>query len=257
MHIPLNRRLALLIDAENVDYRLANCLMQEVVRHGEPIVRRAYGNFRMEKLRDWAEACPRLGIRPQHIEVRTKRKNAADIALAIDAMDLLHGGVVQGFCLVSSDSDFSGLVLRLREHGAYIVGLGQSKTLECFRQACPEFIEIESLPGAMDVLAATVPAVEAAASPKIATIAPKTAPPLAGDKKLAANDRNMLTEAFAKCLSQGAHAVTNDALMSELRKARPAFKLAQSGHSRLQSFLEAGGFSVTKNGKHLLISRPS
>lgn len=137
-------RLAVLIDAENTSARIASRLFEEVARIGDAVVRRIYGDFSGTRLRAWAEVLPAHAIRTQQNFAMTTGKNAADIALVIDAMDLLHTGRFDGFCLVSSDSDFSGLATRMREQGVEVFGFGERKTPEGFRQACRRFIFTES-----------------------------------------------------------------------------------------------------------------
>ncbi|WP_088343187.1 MULTISPECIES: NYN domain-containing protein [Rhodomicrobium] len=138
-------RFAILIDADNTSPRIAAGLFEEVAKFGEASVRRIYGDFSSQRLRSWAEILPKYAIDPYQQFAYTTGKNASDIALVIDAMDLLHSGRMQGFCLVSSDSDFTRLASRLREQGADVYGFGEQKTPESFRQACRRFIYTENL----------------------------------------------------------------------------------------------------------------
>jgi len=139
------RRFAVLIDADNASPRIAAGLFDEVAKFGEASVRRIYGDFSSQRLKAWAEILPKYAIDPYQQFAYTTGKNAADIALVIDAMDLLHSGRFDGFCLVSSDSDFTRLASRLREEGADVYGFGAHKTPESFRQACRRFIYTENL----------------------------------------------------------------------------------------------------------------
>src|SRR5271166_6462501 len=139
------RRLAILIDADNTSPRIAAGLFEEVAKFGEASVRRIYGDFSGQRLKSWAEILPKFAIDPYQQFSYTTGKNASDIALVIDAMDLLHSGRLDGFCLVSSDSDFTRLASRLREQGADVYGFGEQKTPESFRQACRRFIYNENL----------------------------------------------------------------------------------------------------------------
>jgi NYN domain/OST-HTH/LOTUS domain len=120
-------------------------LFEEVAKFGEASVRRIYGDFSGQQLRSWSRILQKHAIDPYQQFAYTKGKNAADIALVIDAMDLLHSGRFDGFCLVSSDSDFTRLASRLREQGADVYGFGAQKTPESFRQACRRFIYTENL----------------------------------------------------------------------------------------------------------------
>jgi uncharacterized LabA/DUF88 family protein len=138
-------RFAILIDADNTSPRIAAGLFEEVAKFGEASVRRIYGDFSGQRLKSWAGILPKYAIDPYQQFSYTTGKNASDIALVIDAMDLLHSGRLDGFCLVSSDSDFTRLASRLREQGADVYGFGEQKTPESFRQACRRFIYTENL----------------------------------------------------------------------------------------------------------------
>src|SRR5438477_1144429 len=138
-------RFAVLIDADNTSPQIAAGLFEEVAKFGEASVRRIYGDFSGPHLRSWSEILQKHAIDPYQQFAYTKGKNASDIALVIDAMDLLHSGRFDGFCLVSSDSDFTRLASRLREEGADVYGFGAQKTPESFRQACRRFVYIENL----------------------------------------------------------------------------------------------------------------
>src|SRR6266705_5006933 len=139
------RRLAIVIDADNTSPRIAAGLFEEVAKFGEARVRRIYGDFSGQRLKSWADILQKYAIDPYQQFAYTTGKNASDIALVIDAMDLLHSGRLDGFCLVSSDSDFTRLASRLREQGADVFGFGEQKTPESFRQACRKFIYTENL----------------------------------------------------------------------------------------------------------------
>ena len=142
---PRSRRFAVLIDADNTSPRIAAGLFEEIAKFGEATVRRIYGDFSSPRMRSWSEILQKFAIDPYQQFAYTSGKNASDIALVIDAMDLLHSGRFDGFCLVSSDSDFTRLASRLREEGADVYGFGAQKTPESFRQACRRFIYTENL----------------------------------------------------------------------------------------------------------------
>ncbi len=138
-------RLAVLIDADNASSRIATGLFEEIAKIGEASVRRIYGDFSGTRLKAWADVLATHAIMPHQNFAYTSGKNASDIALVIDAMDLLHSGRFDGFCLVSSDSDFTRLAARIREQGVDVYGFGEQKTPESFRQACRRFIYTENL----------------------------------------------------------------------------------------------------------------
>ena len=138
-------RLAVLIDADNASAKIADGLFEEIAKIGEASVRRIYGDFSNPRSKGWADTLSKHAIIPQQQFAYTTGKNASDITLVIDAMDLLHSGRFDGFCLVSSDSDFTRLAARIREQGIDVYGFGEQKTPESFRQACRRFIYTENL----------------------------------------------------------------------------------------------------------------
>jgi uncharacterized LabA/DUF88 family protein len=138
-------RLAVLIDADNASARIADGLFEEIAKIGEASVRRIYGDFSGTRSKGWADVLSKYAIIPQQQFAYTTGKNASDITLVIDAMDLLHSHRFDGFCLVSSDSDFTRLAARIREEGMDVFGFGEQKTPESFRQACRRFIYTENL----------------------------------------------------------------------------------------------------------------
>lgn len=142
---PRSPRLAVLIDADNTSAKIADRLFEEIAQLGEASVRRIYGDFTREGLGGWKRILAKHAIIPHQQFAYVTGKNASDIALVIDAMDLMHSGRFEGFCLVSSDSDFTRLAARIREHGLDVFGFGEQKTPESFRQACRRFIYTEFL----------------------------------------------------------------------------------------------------------------
>ncbi|WP_193370166.1 NYN domain-containing protein [Pelagibius marinus] len=138
-------RLAVLIDADNSSSKIADGLFEEIAAIGEASVRRIYGDFSHSRSKGWKEVLPKYAIIPHQQFPYTVGKNASDVAMVIDAMDLLHSGRFDAFCLVSSDSDFTRLAARIREEGLDVYGFGEQKTPESFRQACHRFIYTENL----------------------------------------------------------------------------------------------------------------
>jgi uncharacterized LabA/DUF88 family protein len=138
-------RLAVLIDADNAQASIAELLLAEISRYGTATVKRAYGDWTTQNLKGWKDVLHRFAIQPMQQFRYTLGKNATDSALIIDAMDLLHSGHVDGFCLVSSDSDFTRLATRIREAGIAVYGFGESKTPEPFVSACDKFVFTEIL----------------------------------------------------------------------------------------------------------------
>ncbi len=137
--------LAVLIDADNVPAKHAQAILKEVATIGEPALRRVYGDWSSSKLKPWAEQLPTLGLVARQETANTTGKNASDIGLVIDAMDILHSGKFDGFVIISSDSDFTALGNRLREDGLLVIGIGEKKTPQSLRNVCNRFIFIENL----------------------------------------------------------------------------------------------------------------
>lgn len=145
MPAPATDKLAVLIDADNAQASIARELLAEVSRYGTATIKRAYGDWTTPNLRGWKEALQALAIHPIQQFANTTGKNATDSALIIDAMDLLHGAGLNGFCIVSSDSDYTRLATRIREAGLAVYGLGEKKTPAAFVAACDKFIYTEIL----------------------------------------------------------------------------------------------------------------
>ena len=145
MAINTNQKLAVLIDADNAQASVIQELLAEVSRYGTATIKRAYGDWTTTNLKSWKEVLHTLAIQPIQQFSYTTGKNATDSALIIDAMDVLHTGNVDGFCLVSSDSDFTRLATRIREAGLVVYGFGERKTPEPFVAACDKFIYTEIL----------------------------------------------------------------------------------------------------------------
>jgi uncharacterized LabA/DUF88 family protein len=138
-------KLAVLIDADNAPPSVIDELLAEVATFGTASVKRAYGDWTTPNLRGWKEVLHRLAIQPIQQFSYTTGKNSTDSSLIIDAMDLLYAGKLDGFCLVSSDSDFTRLANRIREAGLLVYGFGERKTPAAFVAACDKFIFTEIL----------------------------------------------------------------------------------------------------------------
>lgn len=138
-------RLAVLIDADNAQAAVIEGLLAEIARFGEATVKRIYGDFTAQTSSSWKKVLQRYAIKPVQQFAYTTGKNATDSTLIIDAMDLLYTRKFEGFCLITSDSDFTGLAVRLREEGLTVLGFGERKTPEAFRNACHKFVFTEVL----------------------------------------------------------------------------------------------------------------
>jgi uncharacterized LabA/DUF88 family protein len=211
-------KLAVLIDADNTSPRVADALFDEVAKIGEASLRRIYGDFSESRLKGWAEILARHAILPQQQYAYTTGKNSSDIALVIDAMDLLHSGRFDGFCLVSSDSDFTRLAARIREQGLDVYGIGQQKTPESFRQACSRFIFSENF----------VPA-------------SGTTPDAKPDRKPPSAAVPLLRKAIAELEGDNDGWIHLAGVGSTLTKLSPEFDSRTYGYPRLSSLVEATG----------------
>ena len=139
------KNIALLIDADNATARGIDPVLTVLAELGQVNIRRAYGNWAKPALSKWSEITHRFGLQPVQQFDLTKGKNATDMAMTIDALDLLYDGKVDGFGIMSSDSDFTPLVTRLRQDGLIVYGFGSAKAPEAFKTACTRFIDVDQL----------------------------------------------------------------------------------------------------------------
>jgi len=139
------RLFAVLIDADNIPAKYAGAILKEITSFGEPALRRVYGDWSSGRLNNWTKVVRDLGLVAHQESANTVGKNASDIGLVIDAMDILHSGRFDGFALVSSDSDFTALANRIRENGLEVIGIGEKKAPESLRNVCNRFVLIENI----------------------------------------------------------------------------------------------------------------
>ena len=141
-----DNKIALLIDGDNAQSKFIEAMLSEAGKHGKVTVRRIYGDWTDNKLNSWKEKINEYAIRPMQKFAFTKGKNSTDTAMIIDAMDILYSNTVTGFCIASSDSDYTGLAQRIRENGIFVMGIGEaSKTTAAFVNACDLFVYTENL----------------------------------------------------------------------------------------------------------------
>lgn len=138
-----NMRLAVLIDGDNAPRDCLKGIMEEIAIYGTPMIKRIYGDWASHGLSSWKTTLLENAVTPKQQFAYTTGKNATDSAMIIDAMDILYTGKTDGYVLVSSDSDFTPLAIRLRESGMYVIGIGEEKTPKAFVQACDKFIRVE------------------------------------------------------------------------------------------------------------------
>ena len=240
-------RLAVLIDADNAQPAVIEGLLAEVARFGVASVKRIYGDFTSTRMTQWKAALLRHSISPVQQFAYTSGKNATDSSLIIDAMDLLYTQRFDGFCLVSSDSDFTRLAQRLREEGLTVYGFGEKKTPDPFVQACDKFIYTEVLRTAPAGSEAAAPVKPARKARKGASPPPPVTPPVpatpAGESKDKPRDkeRERATERLPLALIRQAIEEASDengwaflgSVGSYLNKIRPDFDPRLYGHRKL------------------------
>ena len=139
------KRMVLLIDADNAQLSRIERIIQEISTYGRIVVKRAYGNWKKEHLKNWEDVIKRLAIKAEQQFDYVSGKNATDMALTIDAINLLHQDNYDAFAIVSSDSDFTPLAICLRESGVFVIGVGNKNTPESFKNSCDEFVLVENL----------------------------------------------------------------------------------------------------------------
>jgi len=230
-------RLAVLIDADNAQAAVIEGLLAEIARFGEATVKRIYGDFTSPASSQWKKVLNKHAIKPVQQFAYTTGKNATDSTLIIDAMDLLYTRRFDGFCLVSSDSDFTGLALRIREEGLTVLGFGEQKTPEAFRNACHKFVFTEVL--------LSVPShnVEANASPggaarKNAASASSSEPSTSAANPIKEFPREFVLQALEQASDEAgwAHLGT---FGSYLTKLQPDFDARLFGFKKLTELVKA------------------
>jgi uncharacterized LabA/DUF88 family protein len=219
-------KLAVLIDADNASPAAIDGLLAEVAKYGTAHVKRAYGDWTGASLRGWKEQLLDQSIQPIQQFAYTKGKNATDAAMVIDAMDLLYSGRFDGFCLVSSDSDFTRLASRIRESGLTVYGFGERKTPKPFVSACDKFIYLENL---------TAPQAPAPADAPVSPPTPATpAAKLKGDTTLV----NLLRNAVEASSDDDGWAHLGS-VGSIITKQRPDFDSRSYGYAKLSDLMAA------------------
>jgi hypothetical protein len=242
--------LAVLIDADNVLARHAEAILREIATFGDPALRRVYGDWSSGQLAQWKDKARDLGLVAHQQSANTKGKNASDIGLVIDAMDILHAGKVDGFVLVSSDSDFTRLASRIREDGLEVIGIGEAKTPESLRNVCNRFVLIENIVGEAEAPARTRAAVGQAAQ------APEAPGERASAEKMPASRAIPLIVAAMKSIDPDAEWYSLGPLGQFITQANPDFDARSYGSAKLSDLLvKTGRFEVKKGQGNTLMVR--
>ena len=232
-------RLAVLIDADNASKGNLKAIMDEVAKYGVPTIKHAYGDW--AKLAGWRDVLLEIGAVPVQQYAYTTGKNATDAALIIEAMDILHDDKVEGFVIVSSDSDFTPLALRLRESGKKIYGIGETKTPRPLITACDKFIYVELLTDSQP---------EAKPNVNAATPAQAQQPQ---KKPMSVKTVNFLAQCIQESSGEGGQSQLS-ALGSMISKKRPDFDSRNYGYSQLSKMLRSiPRFEVGGTGGHVWV----
>lgn len=220
-----SRRMAVLIDGDNAQPSIIDKILAEASRYGTLTIRRTYGDWTTANMGGWKESLQSYAIQPIQQFRYTIGKNATDSAMIIDAMDLLYSGVVDGFCLVSSDSDYTRLATRIREKGFFVMGIGQKKTPRAFVSACDVFVYTENL----------MPHPK----PTIRRVSRKQEPAQEKEPEISAPDPTpLLRQAFDIAVQEDGWAFLGT-LGHHLRQLDPGFDARTYGHSQLSTLVRA------------------
>ena len=223
-------KLAVLIDAENVPYSNVKGMMEEITRYGTPTIKRIYGDWTKRVNSGWKNVLVQNAITPIQQYSYTTGKNSSDSAMIIDAMDILYAGNTDGFCIVSSDSDFTRLALRLRESGKVVFGIGEKKTPSSFISACDKFIYLE-------IIGAPVSSPEPAPSGTPVVTSP------ARNGEVSRADRSvikLIANSVSDLADENGWAFLGE-VGSLIAKKQPDFDSRNYGFSKLTPFIESLG----------------
>ena len=255
-------RLAILIDADNTSAQWADAIFKEIATIGEASVRRIYGDFSGPRLASWRNKLAGHAVIPHQQFAYTTGKNSSDIALVIDAMDLLHTGRFDGFVLVSSDSDFTRLAGRIREQGLHVFGIGKKTTPDAFRKACKRFIFVENIIAGAEALddgeePTGMPHSGANDDPQSGATTSQTSPSVPASPQSHTDDEEVLLRQppskavpliAAAIRNQEEEWVTLSVIGSHIHEANPEFDPRTYGCAKLADLLKkTGQFEVVRD----------
>ena len=225
------KNIAMLIDADNTQLSKLESVIQEISTNGRIVVKRAYGNWRKGSLKNWENELKRLAIKAEQQFDYVAGKNATDMALVIDTLDLLHSGIYDAFVIVASDSDYTPLAIKLRESGVFVMGVGEKKTPEPFRNACDEFVYLENLSKDTQTAAVQKPAETAKRNAQESAEERRKAKELKEIHKLLriAWDKYQDDDGYVNVSSAGQY----------IKRARPDFDARTYGYVKLPELIEA------------------
>jgi uncharacterized LabA/DUF88 family protein len=246
-------RLAVLIDADNIPYSNVKGMIEEIAKYGTPTFKRIYGDWTRPTISGWKSVLLENAITPVQQYSYTKGKNSTDSAMIIDAMDILYSGKVDGFCIVSSDSDFTRLATRLREAGMKVIGIGERKTPPPFIVACDKFIYLEIINPSV-------------ASGETVTEVKKKGKPSISRKKVEGNDsqssnrrvKRLIEASITDLADENGWAFLGD-VGNLLLKKQPDFDPRNYGFTKLKPLIKSLDFEIDErdsgqnNIKHIYI----
>lgn len=225
-------KIALLVDGDNAPPKLLTLILEEASKYGKVTIRRVYGDWTTPQMNTWKGMLNEMAFNPIQKFSYTTGKNSTDSALIIDAMDILHDELVDGFCIVSSDSDYTGLAKRIREEGIFVMGIGEKKTPNAFVKSCEIFTYVENLE--ITEVAAVKPEKEKKKKPQKAS----TTVPV---------NMNLINKAFEMSTNES-NEVNISTLGLNLRKLDPSFDCRTYGFKTITSlFANLQGFEVVDN----------
>ena len=224
-----NQKIALLVDGDNAQAKVMDLILEEASKYGKVTIRRVYGDWTTQHMNHWKGLLNEMAFNPIQKFSYTTGKNSTDSALIIDAMDILHADLVDGFCIVSSDSDYTGLAKRIRESGIFVMGIGEQKTPNAFVKSCEIFTYVENL------------------EPKAEAEAPEKKEAVKKQKEVWLLLMKLVNKAYDMSINE-----SNEAYIStlgiNLRKLDPSFDVRTYGCKTLtQFFSKLPGFVVVDN----------
>lgn len=225
-------KIALLVDGDNAAPKLLSLILEEASKYGKVTIRRVYGDWTTPQMNSWKSILNEIAFNPIQKFSYTSGKNSTDSALIIDAMDILHDNLVDGFCIVSSDSDYTGLAKRIREEGIFVMGIGEKKTPNAFVKSCEIFTYVENL----EIIEVPVQTPEKPDKKKVQK-----------ENKKPALDMNLINKAFDMSTNES-NEVNISTLGLNLRKLDPSFDCRSYGFKTITNlFASLRGFEVVDN----------
>ena len=231
------KKIALLIDADNISMQYADCIFDELNKYGDIVIRRIYGDWTNQTIASWVEVCKKYAMNPVMQENNVSGKNASDICLVIDAMKLLFSNKADIFCIVSSDSDFTRLAKEIRENGIPVIGMGEEKTPSAFINACRKFVVLNSL-------------FDEGNNDEENTIVSEIKSNITDISMI----RNSIIEIIVDNENKGKKTELGE-IGSRLSKKFPEFDIRNYGYSKLSSFVQnIDGIKLDTSSRHFYIS---